>query len=325
MADKWIIKYNVDLLSGSPVLHQAAQGLMIPKDHEAHTIVVTVYNGREAAELSGTPMGYFERADGQTVAVAGTLDGNVVRVTLDEACYAVPGTLRCVVRLLSDVENEHGMSLIEAQLYVREGTGDSMVDPGEAFPTVQKQAELLQALQQAETATAGRVQVAEGRIDNLATLTEGSTTGDAELMDIRVGADGTTYANAGSAVRGQIGDLKSALNEVDTALRMVYPTNKFNPATAIEGYSIGTSGNPIASASNFTSDFIPCNGGDTFYYTSARISGSTALFLKRIVDMLDSLIRCRIYRMIFGLYRSHLTNIRPIGMKLQNFMSRIFI
>lgn len=49
------------------------------------------------------------------------------------------------------------------------------------------------------------------RMDTFTSLTSGSTTGDAELQDIRVGANGITYNNAGDAVRGQYTQLKEDL------------------------------------------------------------------------------------------------------------------
>lgn len=56
------------------------------------------------------------------------------------------------------------------------------------------------------------------RLDNLASLEEGSTTGDAELIDARVSVDGVTYASAGKAIRTQfeIDRMRSAYGSVYT-------------------------------------------------------------------------------------------------------------
>ena len=58
------------------------------------------------------------------------------------------------------------------------------------------------------------------RMDTFTSLSAGSTTGDAELQDIRVGANGVTYNNAGDAVRGQYSQLKEDLESYGNFVNM---------------------------------------------------------------------------------------------------------
>lgn len=57
------------------------------------------------------------------------------------------------------------------------------------------------------------------RMSEFTSLKEGSTTGDAELIDARIGADGTKYPSAGDAMRGQVEKLNEDIVEKTNSLK----------------------------------------------------------------------------------------------------------
>lgn len=61
----------------------------------------------------------------------------------------------------------------------------------------------------------GSIDVLKARMDTFTALGEGSTTGDAELIDARVGADGTVYDTLGKANREQFSKLDLRIYSID--------------------------------------------------------------------------------------------------------------
>ena len=114
--------------------------------------------------------------------------------------------------------------------------------------------------------------VLSSRIDNLSTLSEGSTTGDAELIDMRVGADGNTYPNAGTAVRTQVSELKSDLVDII----MVNRSNQlFNSDNASYHYNYGVNGDRY-DRDDMTGDFVEIEP-NTIYTLSGTFTYSACL------------------------------------------------
>ena len=100
------------------------------------------------------------------------------------------------------------------------------------------------------------------RINTITSLPEGSTTGDAELHDIRVAYDGTTYDSAGDAVRGQISELKSDLDEISE----IKQSRNHCDNTRESGYINYSNGNVVPYDTLWHSAYMPITAGKVYTY-----------------------------------------------------------
>ena len=88
---------------------------------------------------------------------------------------------------------------------------DNMAESGELYEIIRRYTDPI-VNEQNE-----KINVLKARMDTFSSLPDGSTSGDAELTDIRVGYNGHVYPSAGDAVREQVGGLKGEISELDDA------------------------------------------------------------------------------------------------------------
>ena len=130
------------------------------------------------------------------------------------------------------------------------------------------------------------LEVERKRINSFTSLAEGSTTGDAELIDARIGADGVTYDNLGTAIRSQFSNLSAE----DIRCNASDVVNLFNPdATPIfeDKFYVTSTGNTQKYGTFYQPAMIPCKPGDVIRQGRYSEDGSTLEY-----STLDSYLSC---------------------------------
>lgn len=155
---------------------------------------------------------------------------------------------------------------------------DAMAKDGSLYAIIRKYTDPIVNEQDA------KITVLETRMNTFASLPEGSTTGDAELIDIRVPASGfngnKTYPSAGDAVRGQVSlvrkDINNVADEFSETIIRDYSGNLFNKKAFIKDKEIDAFGKIIDNNQSYgISEYIPVKRGTVYFKNKGVLSNAT--------------------------------------------------
>lgn len=117
--------------------------------------------------------------------------------------------------------------------------------------------------------TGRQISVERSRINQLAKLPEGSTTGDAELADARVGYDGTVYDNVGEAIRGQ------AASAIHFVVQNLTPEQKAQARENIDACTVKDVADKLCPSFTESGSVVTCEPVEGYPLTVQTAEGAT--------------------------------------------------
>lgn len=135
---------------------------------------------------------------------------------------------------------------------------DKMAESGELYEIIRRYTDPIVNGQN------DKIDVLKARMDTFSSLPDGSTSGNAELSDIRVGYYGKKYPSAGDAVRAQVGELNDYIGNFVNDLNCFLPKD-FNKESLWEDGAVDNTGDI-----------------DNVYHTRMRIKGFIDKSVKKL-------------------------------------------
>lgn len=219
-------------------------------------------------------------------------EGSVFQFDLTEDFKDIPGKYICELTIGTMVNSRQ--ELITSDPFSYEVKRSILSNVGEIIETedttVEKLLNNLDATkaelssQIKEKANQSDLEVEKARIDSLTILAEGSTTGDAELIDGRIGYDTTKYTNIGTAVRTQVKNIEKVVRNIQQSFDLYDYTHRNGFLELIGGEL------KYSDVDNFhskTTGKIRCKGGDIFSYNGVGKNNALSYVLfkgKQIVS-----------------------------------------
>jgi hypothetical protein len=222
----------------SDLKQEKFQSLKLVQGDRGNKIKINVYEDGQPVNLAGCSVtAKYKRADGEIIndGVIENIHDNSFDAVMDSSITKVAGTLKMLFTIEKDAVKVSAFLLLAD---VREGIGESSSSGGSAGGgevtvdlsdyykkietysrkeidaqfkdivnktiTTEERSKLSSLENYDDTSVKNDIQTQKARIDTFTSLKEGSTTGDAELIDARIGVNGTNYSNLGDSIRSQL-------------------------------------------------------------------------------------------------------------------------